>query len=679
MTAALRTRSRWRTALVVLGIVALLVAAAYVALVRAFPPERLAALLAARVKAETGRDFRIGGDVSFRLWPTLAVVANDVAFGNAEWGSRPDMVTLRRAAFAVALRPLLSGEVHVLAVDIDGADVLLESDRSGRSNWILEARAATQPPAAASAPAAAPGPLQLDGIALSDTHVTYRDGRSGTSRTIAIESLRLTKEGDRVLVSAVLGGEHRSWRLEGKTGAYEALVDGKDDWPFDLQLVADGAKLVATGTVGSERSTRALRADVVAHLENTAVLAPLLADAARLPVPFDGAATVTRAGDLVKVDGLRLSVPGLSLGGRVSVRTDGPQPQVDADLAAQSIDLSKWAGKKGEASVPSGAGKSPRIFSSTPLPALALPGFTVRADLRVDRLVLAGLPPLSTVTAQVRSEPGRLVLDPIAFGVANGQARGRVELATRASEPLRMKVQVDAQNLSMEALDSATGPGGHVRGGRASLRANLGLTGTSVQGLAASTSGSALVSINDVALLGGAAALDRNVVVVLLDALLPKQQAGKPLKISCAVVNLPFRAGAATIDRSIAMETEQVAVAASGGLDLAAETVKLSFKPSVKSGIGLNPASLARLVMVEGPLREPHVGVDMGGAVAEAANIGAAVATGGLTLLGKRVLAQPEDTQVCRHAAVVSRGPDASASTAPATGAKPSSGRAARR
>ena len=231
----------------------------------------------------------------------------------------------------------------------------------------------------------------------------------------------------------------------------------------------------------------------------------------------------------------------------------------------------------------------------------------------------------------------------------------------------------------MEALDSATGPGGHVRGGRASLRANLGLTGTSVQGLAASTSGSALVSINDVALLGGAAALDRNVVVVLLDALLPKQQAGKPLKISCAVVNLPFRAGAATIDRSIAMETEQVAVAASGGLDLAAETVKLSFKPSVKSGIGLNRASLARLVMVEGPLREPHVGVDMGGAVAEAANIGAAVATGGLTLLGKRVLAQPEDTQVCRHAAVVSRGPDASASTAPATGAKPSSGRAARR
>jgi hypothetical protein len=53
---------------------------------------------------------------------------------------------------------------------------------------------------------------------------------------------------------------------------------------------------------------------------------------------------------------------------------------------------------------------------------------------------------------------------------------------------------------------------------------------------------------------------------------------------------------------------------------------------------------------VEGPLHDPKIAVDVKGTAREAANIGAAVATGGLTLLGERLLSGPADTQVCRHA-----------------------------
>jgi hypothetical protein len=88
----------------------------------------------------------------------------------------------------------------------------------------------------------------------------------------------------------------------------------------------------------------------------------------------------------------------------------------------------------------------------------------------------------------------------------------------------------------------------------------------------------------------------------------------------------------------------------------------LSFHPAVKKGLGLNPASLAKLVTLQGPLHDPHVGIDMAGTAREAATIGAAVATAGLTLLGSRLIASSDDTQVCRRAA---------AGSASASGAAP--------
>jgi hypothetical protein len=143
--------------------------------------------------------------------------------------------------------------------------------------------------------------------------------------------------------------------------------------------------------------------------------------------------------------------------------------------------------------------------------------------------------------------------------------------------------------------------------------------------------------------------MEQNVIVAVLEALLPKQQADSS-KIECGVVNLPLRSGVARIDRSIAVETDKMAVAAIGEVNLVTQTMTLSFKPTVKKGLGLDSTNLASLVMVQGPLQDPEIHLDMKGTAREAVNVGAAVATAGLTLVGKRLLAQPEDTQACRRA-----------------------------
>ncbi len=176
------------------------------------------------------------------------------------------------------------------------------------------------------------------------------------------------------------------------------------------------------------------------------------------------------------------------------------------------------------------------------------------------------------------------------------------------------------------------------------------MTGRTPRSLAAGANGNVLVSVTDATLAGGAAALDRNVITSVLRLVLPKGSTAQSLVVQCAVARLPLRQGIAAVDRSIALETREVAIVASGNINLVDQTLRLEFEPTVKKGLGLNSANFAELVRVSGPLQDPHAGVDVKGAVRGAANVGVAVATGGLSLLAPMALGGAKDVPPCGHA-----------------------------
>ena len=70
----------------------------------------------------------------------------------------------------------------------------------------------------------------------------------------------------------------------------------------------------------------------------------------------------------------------------------------------------------------------------------------------------------------------------------------------------------------------------------------------------------------------------------------------------CAVIRLPFDNGIARVDKSIAMETKQFGVSASGTLDLRNETLDFNFAPRVHKGIPIQIPNLAQLVRFAGPI-----------------------------------------------------------------------------
>ncbi|MEJ8858285.1 AsmA family protein [Variovorax robiniae] len=633
-----------RIAAILLAVVGLLIGGALVALRQAFPPARIASMLAEHVSASTGRALRIDGDLKFRLWPTLAVEADGISLANAEWASSPQMVRAGHVAFELSLQDLLHRELRILSVEVKGLDLDLESDGKGRFNWQLANSHATASPMGGSTLQA------LDHVTVTDARVRYADGKGRDDRReLDIDSFSLAVQGDGNALHAAITLGKQPWKIEGRTGPVGKLLGGAEEWPIDLKFSSEGASLSAQGVLGHGASANTFQGKVASRITSGAALPYFASAAAGLPMPVEGSATLSLSPKQVRAESMTLSMAGQQFTGNVSVQTE--PLQVRAELAAATIDLARLHG----GAVPSHAPAAPAkarapLFSDAPMPFDELPSFDAEISLVIDRLHVPGLPPVSALKMHLTNTAGLLDVGRLDFTFADGPVRSRLKVTRREGAAPRVEVQGEARSLSVDVLD-AMGPGTvkHFSGGRANLDLRFSMAGQSPARLAASANGSAIFTANGVALTGKAGSLDQNVVARVLDALLPKSVPHQDLVVQCLVARLPLRDGVATIERSVAMETSQVAVSASGQVNLARQTIGLAFQPQAKKGLDLKAANLVELLLLTGPLRAPELSINPLGAAKQAADLGIAAATGGWSLLAPALRASRGDS-VCDFA-----------------------------
>ncbi|MBN8510491.1 MAG: AsmA family protein, partial [Burkholderiales bacterium] len=332
------SRRRWLRSLLVAAIaLAAVIGGALWWLGAQFPSERLRPLIADQVQQRTGREFAIRGPLAIRLLPRIAVVADDVVLGNATWGSRREMLSVGRARLAVAIGPLLRGRLVVSEVALDRVDLLLETDRRGAGNWVFDA--AGRPAAEPAAGEGAALQVAVEQVQLRDARVTWRDGRSGTSRVVDLAMAELEPDGATARLAAQLRLESTAWTIDGRIGRLEDLGATQADWPIELRATAAGAELALAGQLKAGSAPRTLAAAASATLTKPEALAPWTTAAVPLPLSLQ-ARVEARAGSLT-ADELKLSVAGQALTGRATVATEGT-PRVDVQLAARSIDLGRW-------------------------------------------------------------------------------------------------------------------------------------------------------------------------------------------------------------------------------------------------------------------------------------------------------------------------------------------------
>lgn len=165
----------------ILGGLAALVLVVAVAVVLLVDPNDYKDRIAAEVEKATGRKLTLAGDLNLSLFPWLALETGAAELGNREGFGAGPFVTLRGADIGVRLLPLLSGELQVRRVELDGLQVYLVKDAAGRTNWedLTEPKGDAQP-----ATTAETGMPTIAGVRIKDSSLEYRDLAAGTHRRL---------------------------------------------------------------------------------------------------------------------------------------------------------------------------------------------------------------------------------------------------------------------------------------------------------------------------------------------------------------------------------------------------------------------------------------------------------------------------------------------------------------
>jgi hypothetical protein len=652
-----------KLALAAVAVLAFAAVAGLVVLAHTIDLAKYAKLATDEVKAATGRELRIRGKLDVKLFPRLALVAEDVSFANAPWGSRPDMARVKRLEASVALLPLLRRSVDITRLALVEPDVLLETDAKGVGNWVFKPAAAATPD-----PGGDAGGVDFDvnGAHVDRGQLTWRNGARKESVRLSIERLRLDRKalGDELNVDLAAAFRDQPFTLKGSMGLVRRLLAKDAAWPVDLAFATAGATANVKGRIDFSAKLPALDGELKAEVKDAAGLAKLSGGALALPTPLVLDARGKANGDAYAVEPLRATFGKSVIDGRVAVKTGGARPFVAASLKAPLVDLAA-AAPRGGRNGPGGKGGNGRIFSDAPLPLEALRAFDGTLDAAVERLVLANGVPLEKVQVKATLRDGRLAVPALQALAGGGTIAGHATLDAGRAKAATLALNVDGKGISAEKVAAAMGHAGSVNGGNLDVALNLAGPGESVARFMGGASGEIRATMGPARTSGSGLDFGGDVLTKVADLANPARRTDKYTEIKCAAVRLPVRDGVATAQRSIAVETVRVNMVAAGTINLRSETLDLALRPTVNEGLGIGAASLADLVRVTGTFANPTVGIDTLGSARAALSVGGAILTGGLSLLGEAALRKGmADPHPCRTALSSGAAPKAAAEPA---------------
>src|SRR5262249_887789 len=154
------------------GLVALLVIVLLA--VRAFVnPNDYKDRIARTVKNSTGRELALPGDIRLSVFPWIALELGPASLGNPPGFGEEPFAAVRHAALRVRLLPLLRKQLEIGRVEVDGLDLRLRKNASGRGNWQAPPESSPTPQSSGGTGSAAL--RDLAGLVITDSRVSYQD------------------------------------------------------------------------------------------------------------------------------------------------------------------------------------------------------------------------------------------------------------------------------------------------------------------------------------------------------------------------------------------------------------------------------------------------------------------------------------------------------------------------
>ena len=582
-----------KTLFKIMGGLVLLIVAVVIAAPMVIDPNDYREQIQTAVKEKTGRDLSIKGDLSLSVFPWVGIGINNVSLSNAD-GFKPDnFAEIKQANVKVKLLPLFSQQIEVSTVVLNGLQLNLAKDKSGKTNWddMAEPSRGSQEKTTekdSDSSGAAIGAIAIGGLQIIDANITWDDASKGEKYSL----IDLDLSTDALSLGNPMG-VNLAFTVDSKKPKATVRLKLKGDLiintalnKFDFQGLT-----IAIDAAGDPVPNGAMKIDIASHM---------IADLA-------GSGSLTLNPVTIKFDDSTLS-------GNVSVNNFG-KPAIGFDLAIDTINIDRYLPKTAEQA--SGE-KVEGVAVPPPAAAAMIPVQTIR-DLNIDGQLKVGSLIVNGLTAEeasvkVVAKNGVLRTEQGVKKFYNGSYAGSTTVDARQNTP-RITVKEEATGINIEPLliDLL---GEASISGVANISANLTTRGNSVPAFKSALNGTAQFSFKDGAVIGvDVGALMKQADAVLkgdFSALAQKGEGKTPFtdlsgsaKITNGLVN----------NQDLIVATPLVNVNGAGTANLVNE--KLNYRLEIQRTKALSDADKKDLknitlpVNIKGTFAEPSIQLDV--------------------------------------------------------------------
>ena len=612
---------------IVFGVALVLVAAVIGALYALFDGEKVKTELTRVVMEQKQRKLDIAGPLELSVWPSIGIKLGRLTL--SEPGGKAEFLALDSARVEVAVMPLLSKQVKVQRIEVDGLKATLVKHKDGTLNIAdLTGGAADKEGSAKGAPPkvgagdTASTPLQIDiaGIKIANAQLTWRDEKSRETTTLSnldLGSGRVQADSGR----HTLAVDALSLAAKGKTGAdsFELKLDvprlnispdksSGETLNLTANLAGSGrtlvAKLVLSGVEGNAKALKIgkLVLDLDAKAGESTLKAridsPVAADIAAQTVALEKlAGSIDLANPKMPMKQLKLPLSGslradlakqsaaLDLGTRFDESNIALKLKVakfaplalgfDLDIDTLNVDKympPKKAEEKAAAAPAEGkTGSGGKDAAADKLDFSALKGHDVNGALRIGSLQVSKLK-LAKLNAKIRLAGGRLEVSPLTMNLYEGSASGSLSL-NAAGNQAGLKQNLTGISINPLMKDLADKD---LLEGRGNVALDVTSQGGSVAAMKKALAGTASLSLKDGAIKGINLAQTMRDIKAKLGALqgkaegaTQKARAGDKTDFSELTASLKIANGVARND-DLAMKSPFLRLAGAGDIDIGA-------------------------------------------------------------------------------------------------------------
>lgn len=364
------------------------------------------------------------------------------------------------------------------------------------------------------------------------------------------------------------------------------------------------------------------------------------------PIDLKAKASAMYTTEKIAVSGLAVTFGKSDLNGDITMFIDGKR-NLTAKLGSKLLDLrafsrtprpddkTKKVPSKAGAMRPAAKKTAPAdqyVFKKTPLQLERLENVEANVTFSVDHMYYNKLE-LKNALIEAVAHNGHLDAKLKADSANEGHAAARIDLATRGGkatvDTLASLSDLRTNLLSTEGISPAETP-------PISVTLELKSAGSSPRDLASTANGRILFTQGPGKISNNMMAMfSSDIIAQLFQALNPFAKHEQFSNWDCTVVSVDIVDGRAKIDSMLA-QAEKVTIVGGGTIDLKTEKLDVEFNTKPRSGVGISADMFVTpFIKVGGTLASPGIGLNKKGTLLTG---GAAVATGGLSLLLKGLL-----------------------------------------